>query len=339
MDKLNGHNRKLNQNGNTCNTHFNDDIIIIAGDPVISEKMKNFMRAHLDIEEVKTDPSLDKIRNEVAGMISDRKSVENDQNRENVKFISESIRKSEETKLKKEIKEIKFETGKTDINKVTAEWVEEWHRKKQMQGSISQSEEERKNFISGSLKLDSVEPASLMPDKKTRNRSFFIKYVSLAAAAITGALIIIRTFMPASDPEKIFNSYYEPYSAVSPVTRGDNNNIADIYTSAIKNYRSGNFNDAAAGFNLSLQKDPSFGSPNFFLGLTDLATGKYTDAIDRLRTVLNETGEYGKEAKWYLGLAYLKTGDDIKAAECFENLSGSEGYYKESADKILRRLK
>jgi hypothetical protein len=46
-----------------------------------------------------------------------------------------------------------------------------------------------------------------------------------------------------------------------------------------------------------------------------------------------------KEAQWYLGLSYLKTGEKTKAIPYFEILSKSEGFYQNQAKKLLRRLK
>jgi len=36
-----------------------------------------------------------------------------------------------------------------------------------------------------------------------------------------------------------------------------------------------------------------------------------------LQKVTNDAGEYGKEARWYMGLSYLKLANKEKADECF----------------------
>ena len=75
------------------------------------------------------------------------------------------------------------------------------------------------------------------------------------------------------------------------------------------------------------------------MGLSELALENYPQAVNLLSGVANNTGEYAKEAKWYLGLAWLKTGNKEKAVECFEFLAGSDGFYRDRSEKILRRLK
>jgi tetratricopeptide (TPR) repeat protein len=73
--------------------------------------------------------------------------------------------------------------------------------------------------------------------------------------------------------------------------------------------------------------------------MSQLALQNYSQTIDLLTGVANGHGEYGKEAEWYLGLSYLKTGNKAKAIDCFEYLVKSNGFYRERAENILYRLK
>ena len=100
------------------------------------------------------------------------------------------------------------------------------------------------------------------------------------------------------------------------------------YASAIESYKLGDYQRAATGFSEAVLRDSSFISPRFFMGLTYLALENYNQAINLLSGVVNDSGEYGKEARWYLGLAYLKTGNKAKAAECFKLLAQSTGFYR-----------
>jgi TolA-binding protein len=89
----------------------------------------------------------------------------------------------------------------------------------------------------------------------------------------------------------------------------------------------------------ALQNDPSAVSPSFYLGLSQLALKNYDQAINLFIKVVNDSGEYGKEARWFMGLAYLKLANKVKAAECFEYLARSDGFYRERSETILLRLK
>jgi hypothetical protein len=248
--------------------------------------------------------------------------------------LSESINKSG---LKEDFTD--FKDSKADISMLTADWVNEWHKKQQMKGAPDPKTVERKEFIAAVLKTEVIEPKEIIKaEKKGINRKLFIRYISLSAAAVIAALILISTLLPSSS-DKLFNSNYIPFDAISPVTRNASNSIEETYTSAINSYKSGDYKSAFAGFSEANLKNPTSGSPLFYMGLSNLELGNLSQAISELSTTAAGSGEYVKEAQWYLGLAYLKSGEKLKASECFEILAQSPGFYRERSEKILRRLK
>ena len=263
-------------------------------------------------------------------------------NKENEKFIKEIFSSEIKTdSLYNEVDVIKKEISDNKLNELTSEWVKEWQLKKQMTGFIDPEREEIRNFITDAINSASNEPERFMykEAKKVSVRMLFARYGSLAAAAMLGVFILIRTLLPSSDTNKLFNSYYKPFEAVSPVTRSINSNATDKYATAIESYRTGNYQKATIGFAELLEEDQFVVSSQFFLGLSQLAINNYDQAINLLAATANNSGEYGKEARWYLGLAYLKTANRLKAAECFEYLASADGFYRERSEKILRRLK
>jgi len=317
-----------------------NDLLLNREDSALFERLGDYMKGRLDLDEVKKDPALNTTRDAVSEMISDyHKNMS--ENRDNEKFIRDVFSKTaSEERINNDIDEIKQDRERSIVNEISSEWVKEWHQKKQM-GNTDPQTEEIKEFISGSLKSGVSEPAkeAAATTRKGISRSLIIRYVSFSAAALIGVLIIIGTLLPSSDPEKIFNAYYKPFDAISPVTRSLNSDESGIYTSAIGYYRNGNYLYAASMFSESVLRDPSSVSSRFFLGLTNLALNNYDQAINLLSDIADRKGEYGKEAHWYLGLTYLKTGDKTKATQCFEYLANSNGFYKEGSEKILRRLK
>jgi len=96
---------------------------------------------------------------------------------------------------------------------------------------------------------------------------------------------------------------------------------------------------ATAGFSEAILNDPASGSSRFFLGITYIAMNEFNQAIDMLDGVANQQGDYTKDARWYLGLAYLKTGNKAKASECFELLAQTSGFYRKRSERTLRLLK
>ncbi|MCE5347543.1 MAG: hypothetical protein LLG13_14835 [Bacteroidales bacterium] len=311
----------------------NDDLVLFG---TISE----YMQGSLDIEDVKNDPDFQKTGDLVKEMISDY-NKNSSVKKENEKFIRDIFAESaSEDKVIEDICQIKHETGKNDLDLVTAEWVNEWHAKKQRNGG-REPENEIKDFITSSLKSDIIKSEKILSEAsgKRSNRKFSVRYLSLAAAAVIGAFILVRSLLPSYNPEELFNSYYEPLNAISPVTRSINNVETGSFASAIGSYKKGDYQNASMGFSAALQKDNSSVSSRFFLGLTQIALGNYNQAVELLTAVVSDGSEYGKEARWYLGLTYLKTGNKPKASECFEYLSKSNGFYRDRSEKILCRLK
>ena len=326
---------------NRTRNGFQNDLVADSDDSALFENIGDYMKGRLDLEDVSNDPALTDTKKAVKKMISDyTKNISG--NKENEKFIREIFSGEEsETGLTDEIEFIKQEIDNNKLNDITAEWVKEWHEQKQKIRLSDPKTKEISDFITGAINSTSSEPVNRMNDvsEKGSGRSLFVRYATLSAAALIGIFILIRTLLPSSDPDKLFNSYYKPFNAISPVTRSLNSNETDNYSSAIESYKTGQYESAATGFTSVLEKDASVASPQFFLGLSQLALGNYDRAINLLSGVVNVSVEYGKEARWYLGLAYLKTANKQKAAECFEYLARSDGFYRDRSEKILRRLK
>jgi hypothetical protein len=331
------------QNRNINGNSWKDpdfDLQLTVEDSALFETISEYMKGRLDLEEVRNDPSLPEMNIVVRKMISDYRG--NMANRtDDEKFIRDNfIGISPEKEMLDEISRIKLEAGKNNIDEISAGWVKEWHEKRQKNTGRGSETDEIRDFITSSLQSEKGEPEIRMKHKdgKGLKRSLLVRYISLSAAAVIGVFILLKTLLPSSDPEKLFNSYYIPFNVLSPVTRSVTTNGPDSYSSAVVQYKSGDYQTAAVGFSDAILKDTSVIAPRFFKGITELAMGNYDQAVNLLGSVAGQSGEYHKEAEWYLGLAYLKTGDKEKAVKCFESLAQSPGFYSERAAKILRRL-
>jgi len=334
-------NQFRNINGKPHLEKSGNDSFLLVNDLELFDTIGEYMKGWIDQEDVKNDPGFSMANKAVDDMMSDY-NLNLEGNKENKKFIREILSPVAKTySLGNELAGIKKEINDNKLNEITSEWVQEWHKKKQKIGTADSKSEEIKNFILSSINspAESEENTVKKEATKTVGKRLFARYASLSAAAIIGTFIVIRTLLPSSDPGKLFNSYYKPFDAISPVTRSIGNAESEKYSSAIANYKTGNFQKAAIGFAELLEKDKYVVASQFFLGLSQLALNNNEQAINLLTQVTNEGGEYGKEARWYLGIAYLKTADKQKASECFKFLANTDGYYKARSEKILRRLK
>lgn len=320
---------------------FKDDTLLTKEDSVLFKSISDYMKGRLDIEEVQNDPALSQMDSVVKDMIQDYNKNKT-KNKNNEKFILDIFAGGvSEEKLLEEISHIKREINSTNVNDISAEWVKEWHEKRQKIGAPDPRTEEMRNFISGSLESKEMELEDTVPDKKNMglSRSLRIRYISMAAAACFGVFMLVKMLIPSYNADNLFNSFYEPLNAVSPVTRSGNTGESDLYATAIQKYKIGDYQTAAIGFSEVIKSYPSLIAPRFFMGVTQLALGNNEQAIKLLSDVPGTSPEYGKEAKWYLGLAYLKNGEKYKASDCFMFLAQSSEYYRGSSEKILRRLK
>ena len=317
------------------------DMLLSAEDSSLIGKISEYMKGLIDIEDVKSDPAYSVTNDAVKLMISDyQKSIA--RNKDNEKFIRDSFtEEASEEKLRDEISKIKHEISHSNLDDISSEWVKEWHEKRQRNNNKDSKTEEIRNFITGSLKQEEI-GADIRSDERKKSglsKSLITRYTSLAAAAIIGAVFLVRSLLPSDDPQKIFSKYYEPFYAVSSITRSTGARESESFTKAIGNYKSGDYQAAAIGFSEAMLNETESFTAGFFLGITEIELGNYNKAIDLLGGVVNLKGEYTKEAIWYLGLAYIKSGNKIKASECFELLARSSGFYSDRSEKILRRLR
>jgi TolA-binding protein len=320
---------------------FDEDLNLNREDSALFRTFGKYMKGRLDLEEARNDPSLPEIDKIVGDMISDYRN-NSTKSTDDVNFIRDNFDgTNREKKILDEISTIKSEMQRSYVNDLSAEWVKEWHEKKKKEAFKEPKTDEIRDFITRSLENKESESEIKLKEKEDKviNRYLLIRYIALPAAAIIGVLILIRTLLPSSDPDNLYNSYYKPFSVISSVTRDAVANQPDKYSFAVEKYRTGDYQTAATGFSELMVLDSSSVPPRFFMGITQMALGNYDQAVSLLNGITDGPGEYRKEASWYLGLAYLKTGQKEKAARCFNLLVQSPGFYSERSGEVLRRLK
>ncbi len=155
------------------------------------------------------------------------------------------------------------------------------------------------------------------------------------AGAITVAFILLlkgQTEMP-----EMFARYYEPYhqsERIIEITRSDD----DLYF-AIQLFESGDYSRAAVFFNQLSDSLNNSSYSSFYAGLIYIQQEKWEMAIDAFIQVINDGNVYILgDARWYLGLCYLRVENAPAAREQFEILSEGKNEYSKRARKILRHL-
>ncbi len=337
-------NKNLNYGDLTRRNSWDDpgfEMLLSPADSALFKEISDVMKGSSDIEDVKSDPSYSVTNDEVKVMILDYQQ-NRFHNEDNEKFIVDSLaEKTKEEKLRIEICKIKDEISLGNLNEITSEWVNEWQEKSGRNNFIDIKTEELRNFITSSLIVEEVRN-DIQPVNRKKSglsRSQFIRYSSLAAAAVIASVFIIRSLLTTDDPQRMFSKYYEPFKAVSSVTRSADQAESNSFSKAIDSYKAGDYKSAADGFSEAMLNATEVYSAGFFLGVTEIELGNFAKAINLLNGVVNQKSGFTKEAYWYLGLAYIKSGNKTKASECFEILARSPGFYANRSEKIVRLLR
>jgi tetratricopeptide (TPR) repeat protein len=299
------------------------------------------MQAKFDLEEVNNDPVREEIEPWLDTVIAEYQS--NPVEFEKISsFVSENTwNMGSEIGIHKETEEIKRDIKKYGLEEITEGWVEDWFQKKEGPGHVDEETGAIRDFVMKSLGSD--KPQAEMKavhriEANRRDRKLIFSAI-LAAASVIGVFIILKNSLLPGDPEKLYRKYYTSFDAIGQVTRNDNASLSPHFERAVDLYQKGDYIMAATVFSEVFNRDSSFFASRFLEGISRIELGEYDDAISCFSYVISHSLDYSKESRWYLGLAYLKTGATDKAAACFESLASDDGYYRERAEKILRRLK
>lgn len=310
-------------------------------DALLFDNISEVMKGRFDYEAVMNDPDLLKAEKSAEEWLHEYNM--NDQiNSDGRKFLNEAIEEAGiEKRIEVEINAIELEINRNNINQISETWINEWNETKKS-GSDSDSRiSEIENFITAALEPEADKTNDSLTDigNNKKNRFQRIRYISFSAAAVIVIMIFLRILLPSSDTNKLYSQFYKPFDAISEITRYPGKNSIDSYQTAINNYNKGDYTLALIGFTEAFDKDTTILASRFYAGISFLATENYKQAVKFLNLISEKGGEYQKDALWYLGLTYLKTGEKEKAAGCFAQLVNSSEYYKERAEKILRRLR
>ena len=152
--------------------------------------------------------------------------------------------------------------------------------------------------------------------------------VGLAAAASVLMLILAGTWLLGSDTTGV-DSYLVPYEMAAAV-RGDGDPAADAEARAY--YEAGEYERAAAAFGTLSPDDPTVA---FYRGVSTLLAGQAAEAIPILSAlVARDDHLYVEQARYYLGLAYAKTGRDAEARSTLREIGEGQYRYREAQEML-----
>jgi hypothetical protein len=150
---------------------------------------------------------------------------------------------------------------------------------------------------------------------------------------MTGYFIMNRPVKP----EELFAQYFQTYPNVfEPTVRG--NDPADKRSEAFGAYDRGDYKTAVTLFE-QLLKDKEEPGILILLGNANLVLGNVEAAQTNFLTLIKDFDELDGQAKWFLGLSYLKQGNEEKARLILQELGDPEFTYSKKAKELLKNVK
>ncbi len=297
-------------------------------------RLDSYMKMRIGLDEAERDPDLklaeamskDDIR-EFLGKLH-----------QNKKETPKSVDTLEE-EFDEQLQKAEIEMIVNKIDQVTGDWVREWQPRKKaaihandaidIAAIIEASERRRKDL-----------PPARPKERFSRSGRLIGAGLGLIVILFAIALLFNNAAKPTYTPDELFETYYQPLTDNSFQARGNNQETDQLFREGIDLYLAANYNEANLKFDQLRQQNEGPLAPEVLLysGLTKTANGDYPQAIELFKSLLSSSDQFNQEAKWYLGLCYLKSGDTQKAKPILEELADQK-FYMKKAQNILNDLK
>jgi len=293
-------------------------------------KIDKIMKQSLLLEAIENDPEL--IKAEILALKDidnyRRSNVEN-----SIKREFSIVEVDTEVELRKKIAKAEVEMILSGIDDVSEEWVKTFEQKKPSQNDVA-----AQRIIEFVKQSDPFNEKVIQMPVLRRRLTRKIGY-QVAAAVLILSLLLIRPLAPSFMSSSVYDQYYEPLEANSYRLRGNSNEITGKLQDGVDYYLSKDYTHAELAFKELRKMNDNLPEVLLFSGLNQMGQGKFPEAITIFTDLLNAEEQFVPEAQWYLGLCYIKTGENVKALSIMETLSETEGIYKKKAQLILENLK
>ena len=174
------------------------------------------------------------------------------------------------------------------------------------------------------------------PEEATRSRKW-LRYIPAVAAAIA-ILMVVRIWVP-NNPDRLFQTYYQPLDAADYSQRSETVNQYPRLTPGIQLYNNRDYDQSLLHFDKLNTEMGGLAEIQLFQALNYMGLEQYENASGALVSYVDNQIRYLPEALWYLTLCYVKTGEYMKALDSVSGLKAYGGQYGEQARQLERKLR
>ncbi len=297
-------------------------------------QLDNYMKMRIRLDEAECDPELELVeaqsKDDIGLFLGKQNRIEH-QSEKSLMLLEENF--------KEHLQRAEIEMIVNKVEHTTGEWVREWHPR---QNAASQSPQalEIATIIDNYTRQKKDLPPVRQKRRFTLSGKLIAAGLGATAMLIVIALLVVKISHSSYTESELFDLYYQPLTDNSFQARGIDQQIDKLFQIGVDQYLAANYTDAEQAFDKIIQESEDPLSPEILLysGLTKTASGDYPEAIDLFQKLLNSSDQYNPEAKWYLGLCYLKNGETEKATTIMKELVDQK-FYMKKAQKILKDLK
>ena len=297
---------------------------------MFQEKLDKLMKKSLLLETIESDPGLKKAE------ISARLDIENYLNNSGERIIKNDFKNFEienEVELKKRIAKAEVEMVLDGMDDISEVWVRNFQDRQPFIWSDIAAQRIFEYVKESLLLNDNVVQMRHIGTRLTRKVS-----ISLAAAALVFSLLLFKSLTPSYSGDSVYKNYYEPLEANSFTLRGNSQDVNGKLQEGFDYYLSKDYAKAELAFSNLRKMNENRPEILLFSGLNQMEQQNYLAAINLFNDLISAEDQFIPEAQWYLGLCYIRTGENMKARSIMEILSETEGLYKKKAQLILKNL-
>jgi tetratricopeptide (TPR) repeat protein len=294
-------------------------------------KINKIMKQSLLLEAIENDPDL--IKAEILAL----KDIDNYRHSNGEKRINKDfniIEINTEVEIRKKIAKAEVEMILSGIDDVSEDWVRTFEQNK-LSNENNVAAQQIVQYVKKS------DPFNRKVIQMPSQRHLISRKVifQVAAAVLVLSLLMIRPLTNSYTNDSVYDQYYEPLEANSFRLRGNSNEITGRLQEGVDYYLSKDYTHAELAFKELLKMNENLPEVLLFSGLNQMGKNNFPEAINVFNSLIAADDQFVPEAQWYLGLCYIKTGENLKAHSIMVTLSETEGLYKKKAQLILKNLK